>query len=159
MLQLLGIVVRGRRSDKDEQYWSFLVLVNGNWLALFLLYVATPIFAPILLTLHLILNPRFLISPFRLLSPTRTSKVSPPLSADYLLSLFLSRKNKAEIIGDLTEEFHEEIVPAFGLKAARFWYWKKALCAITERNPIARRLLVGGGLLKAGEMLWKSLSG
>jgi hypothetical protein len=46
-----------------------------------------------------------------------------------------------------------------GLKAAWFWYWKKGLSAIMERNPIVRRLLAGSGVLKAGEMIWKLFAG
>lgn len=81
------------------------------------------------------------------------------MAADYLLFLFLSCRNKSETIGDLTEEFHEDIMPAFGLKAARFRCWKKALSAIVERNPIVREFLIGGGVLKAGEVIWKLFAG
>jgi hypothetical protein len=59
----------------------------------------------------------------------------------------------------LTEEFHEEVLPVYGLKAARFWYWKKAPSAIMERNPIVRRFLIGRGVLKAGEIVWKLFAG
>ena len=83
----------------------------------------------------------------------------PPASADFLLCLFLSRHNRRQLIGDLTEEFHEDVLPKFGVRAARIWYWKKALGAIMERNPITRRMLVGTGLFKVGEWIWKTFAG
>lgn len=115
--------------------------------------------APIILLLHVLPNLHKLPTWFRRLHSTRSVTVAPLMAADYLLFLFLSCRNKSETIGDLTEEFHEDIMPAFGLKAARFRCWKKALSAIVERNPIVREFLIGGGVLKAGEVIWKLFAG
>jgi hypothetical protein len=152
-------VLRGPRSDKEKRELTEIEELYGKLGVRLLLPLVVLLGALIIVPLHFLLNLRKLPTWFRRLHATRSVADSPPLAADYLLSLSLSRRNKSETIGDLTEEFHEEIVPAFGLKAARFWYWKKAFSAIMERNPIARRFLIGGGVLKAGEMMWKLFSG
>jgi len=153
------LAIRGARSDEEKLEWAAVAEAYGIWGARLMLPAMALMSVPFMLLLHFLLNLHKLPTWFRRLHSTRSVTVSPPLAADYLLSLFLSRQNKSETIGDLTEEFREEIVPAFGLKAAWFWYWKKALSAVVERNPIVRKFLIGGSVLKAGAMIWKLFAG
>lgn len=55
---------------------------------------------------------------------------SPPRNIQFLLYLFLSKKNRDHIAGDLEEEFHGVIVPKLGIRRARFWYRWQALRTI-----------------------------
>lgn len=51
---------------------------------------------------------------------------SPPKSAKFLL-LMIPKKMRENLVGDLEEEFHDIMVPEFGLKAAQRWYrWQVA---------------------------------
>ena len=136
---------------------KILTILNAP-LRFFLMYMLIPLFAietVFSFFIHLCKESRKTLSH----PDTESARQVPPVSADYLLHVFLARRNRRETIGDLTEEFHEDVLPRFGARAARLWYWKKALTAIMERNPIARRILVGGGLLKAGEWIWKAFAG
>jgi hypothetical protein len=79
ILQWLAIMARGPRSEKEREERSGIVKAEGRLRAHFVLYVGIPSFAPICLELNLVLNPRRLLSPFGLQSPTGTSRISPPL--------------------------------------------------------------------------------
>jgi hypothetical protein len=159
---LWRIRFHGPKSDEEKKVEKKLrasMEERGREASFQLTLSSAVIAVPILLLIHFVLNLHKLRAWFRLVHSTRSVTSAPPLVADYVLCLFLSRRNKSETIGDLTEEFHEEIEPTFGLKAAKFWYWKKALSAVVERNPIVRKFLIGGGVLKAAEMIWKLVAG
>ena len=47
----------------------------------------------------------------------------PPLTASFLLELFLPAKQRENFIGDLEQEFRTRILPKYGLRRARFWFW------------------------------------
>lgn len=47
---------------------------------------------------------------------------APPL-AEKLLYLVLSKPRRETVLGDLQEDFHNQPVPKFGPRFARFWYW------------------------------------
>ena len=160
ILTMVKVALRGPRTDEERvRYTDSLGTMFGTRLDRLILAIFALITIPIVLPVHFVLNLHKLPAWLRCLHSTGVVAASPPMVADYVLSLFLSRRNKSETIGDLTEEFHEEIAPAFGFKAARFWYWKKTISAIVERNPIVRKFLIGGGVLKAGEMIWKLFAG
>ncbi|MBF0371479.1 MAG: hypothetical protein HQL52_18720 [Magnetococcales bacterium] len=60
-----------------------------------------------------------------------------------LLVLFLPKKERQTVPGDLEEEFYL-VVGEFGAKKARFWYWKQVLTSIWPfiRSAVYR---IGGG--------------
>jgi hypothetical protein len=47
----------------------------------------------------------------------------PPRAGSYLLDLFLPKKHREAIVGDLEEEFRSRITPKYGRKAAICWFW------------------------------------
>jgi hypothetical protein len=79
-----------------------------------------------------------------------------PLSASFVLAVFLSKADRETIPGDLDEEFETTILPKFGSRRARFWYWAQVIRTIAWRNPLCRWLLVGGGLIRALEW-WRKI--
>jgi hypothetical protein len=82
----------------------------------------------------------------------------PPNLADFLLQLFLPKGDRETIPGDLHEEFMASILPKFGARKARFWFWKQTISTIAYRNAACRWLLVGGGLLRFGEWVLQRIS-
>lgn len=62
----------------------------------------------------------------------------PPIQAAYLLRLFLAKTEREHIPGDLEEEFNTIMVPNFGVRAAKLWYWKQV---ITSVAPVFRSRL------------------
>lgn len=78
----------------------------------------------------------------------------PPRLATWLAGLRLPHSDREFQLGDLAEEFHRVLVPDFGVRAARRWYWRQALRCLfareaptaAERAVIARR---GGPLMFA----------
>ncbi len=57
----------------------------------------------------------------------------PPRAARWLLHLLLKGDARVTILGDLDEEFTEDILPGRGRRAARRWYWVQTLRTITNR--------------------------
>jgi hypothetical protein len=55
---------------------------------------------------------------------------SPPLHAEYLLYLVLSRSEREAVIGDLLEEYRLRVFPRFGPSKAIIWYWSEVLRSI-----------------------------
>jgi hypothetical protein len=60
-------------------------------------------------------------------------KSQPPLAASFLLELFLPRKQREAFIGDLEQEFVTRILPKYGIKRAKVWFWVQVL---KEMGPI-----------------------
>ena len=50
------------------------------------------------------------------------SRVAPPRFPKFLL-LLIPKKNREYVIGDLEEEFQTILVPQYGYRIARCWYW------------------------------------
>lgn len=51
-----------------------------------------------------------------------SQSTAPPQYAKYLIYLFISKRNREALLGDLEEEFHEA-VKIFGPRKAQFLYW------------------------------------
>lgn len=77
-------------------------------------------------------------------APAAEPADTPPKWSEYALFLFLPRKHRDNIPGDLREEFATEILPRFGARAARNWYRYQVACAIASLWP--RRVLAALGL-------------
>jgi hypothetical protein len=60
----------------------------------------------------------------------------PPRTAEWLLYVILPASYREYLPGDLEEEFKEIIVPKFGRKSAKFWYYGQVIRSI---SPIFRR--------------------
>jgi hypothetical protein len=58
------------------------------------------------------------------------SRFQPPRAGEFLLYFFLPRKDRRTIPGDLCEEYFTIMVPKFGERVARIWYWKQVLSSI-----------------------------
>jgi hypothetical protein len=69
---------------------------------------------------------------------------TPPHRACFLLDLFLVKADRKVIPGDLVEEFTTSILPKYGARRARFWFWVQTVRTIATRNAISRLILVGG---------------
>ena len=52
--------------------------------------------------------------------------VSRPLNAEFLLYLFLSKKDSEAVAGDLEERWRK-IKKKFGVHRANFWYWTQVI--------------------------------
>ena len=68
---------------------------------------------------------------------------TPPHRACFLLDLFLAKTDRKVIPGDLVEEFTTSILPKYGRRRARFWFWVQTVRTIATRNPISKLILVG----------------
>jgi hypothetical protein len=92
----------------------------------------------------------------------RIDKAAPPASADpptgasFLLDLCLPKVDREAIPGDLAEELATSILPKYGARRARFWFWTQAVRTIARRNPICRWILVGG-LVRLGEWIFRQI--
>jgi hypothetical protein len=82
--------------------------------------------------------------------PIPVLKIAPPANARFLLSLVLSPSDRQAIVGDLIEEYHSYIVPEFGERRARIWFWTQAVESIL---PIISRRLVR---FAAGVAVWRA---
>lgn len=74
----------------------------------------------------------------------------PPARANYLLFL-APRKYREHLIGDLEEEYRTVVLPRFGMKKARFWYWWQVIQSLL---PI---LWSGVKRIAAVTFLWKHI--
>jgi hypothetical protein len=88
----------------------------------------------------------------------RADSNAHPRFAEYLMCLFLNKEDRQKIAGDLEEEFATFILPKFGNRQAKLWYWTQALSAIAWRNPVCRWLIASGGLVAIGRWLWWKLT-
>lgn len=53
----------------------------------------------------------------------------PPKFAEYLLYLFLTRRERVHLIGDLTEEY-VEVLHKFGVRKAKFWFYQQVFYSL-----------------------------
>lgn len=74
----------------------------------------------------------------------------PPARANYLLFL-APRKYREHLIGDLEEEYRTVVLPRFGIKKARFWYWWQVIQSLL---PI---LWSSAKRIAAATFLWKHI--
>jgi hypothetical protein len=81
---------------------------------------------------------------------------TPPKCATYLLYLFLSKHDRENIPGDLAEEYETIILPEFGVRKAKLWYWKQVICSTIIRSRLGRIVAVGG-IAKAAHEIYKRL--
>lgn len=82
-----------------------------------------------------------------------------PVRATYLLYTLLPKVDRQTIPGDLEEEFHTSILPKFGPRRAKIWYWTQTLTTIARCNPIVKWVFVGGGILKVFDWLTRRITG
>lgn len=54
----------------------------------------------------------------------------PPQCAEFLLYCFLSKEDRAGLIGDLVGEYRTEVLPKFGPRRAKIWYWSQVVRSI-----------------------------
>lgn len=71
---------------------------------------------------------RYLIAPADVVKYAVDSS-KPPSNAVYLLYLFLPKKNRVALLGDLEEEY-KEVYARFGAKSANIWFWKQVLTSL-----------------------------
>lgn len=74
----------------------------------------------------------FLIDFLKHLAPSKShsnSEYSSPKAARFLL-LMLPKSAREHLVGDLEEEFSNVVLPEYGPRAARCWYWWQAICSI-----------------------------
>ena len=82
-------------------------------------------------------------------SKVERNTARPSRFAEMLLFLFLTKEQREHLPADLEEEFRTLILPKFGQRFARFWYWSQVIRSI---GPVAgaavRRWLlhIGGGI-------------
>ena len=63
-------------------------------------------------------------------NPAPTTGNHTPKLARLLVSLFFRRGVREHLLGDLEEEFQNDLLPEKGLRAARRWYWKQAIHSV-----------------------------
>src|SRR5262249_42380145 len=64
----------------------------------------------------------------------------PPRWAEFLLRLFLKPRDRETVLGDLLEEYREEILPAHGKVRAQWWYLRQALSLV---NGVMLGVVIG----------------
>jgi hypothetical protein len=82
----------------------------------------------------------------------------PPDRACYLLDLFLGKADREIMRGDLEEEFATSILPRYGERRARFWFWWQTVRTIATRNAVCRWGLLTG-LARLGEWISRGING
>jgi hypothetical protein len=55
---------------------------------------------------------------------------APPRNAEFLLYCFLSKEDRAGLIGDLMQEYQMDVLPKFGPRRANVWYWSQVMRSI-----------------------------
>ena len=73
-----------------------------------------------------------------------------PYAARFIL-LLIPRRHREHLIGDLDEEFSEIVLPQYGIRKARLWYWCQVLASIwplfwAEMRRIAGLLVLWKGI-------------
>ena len=76
---------------------------------------------------------------------------TPPVSAQDLLALVTSARDRDGVLGDLLEEYSETILPARGRAAANRWYWRQVWSFVWRASSPAGAAL--GGCLCARLLL------
>lgn len=72
--------------------------------------------------------------------------VSVPRTAEQVATLFFPRDMRESALGDLEQEFHARVVPKFGKRFARFWYWFQVFRSLLP--------LAFAWLAKVGAVVW-----
>ena len=89
----------------------------------------------------------------------RCRKVKPPVNAEYLFYLLMTRQNCDALVGDL-EERYKLIHKRFGRRRANFWYWTQTLMSL---GPIvwawAKKVVMKPAIAFAGWAVAKGLIG
>jgi hypothetical protein len=57
-------------------------------------------------------------------------RTAPPRFAHYILYLFLAKKDRESLPGDLEEEYLTVVLPAFGPRRAKVWYCTQVLASV-----------------------------
>jgi hypothetical protein len=83
----------------------------------------------------------------------------PPEKASFALLLFVPKADRANILGDLEEEYRTTVLPKFGQKKADGWFWWQVVRTIATRNAVCRWLLIGGGIFEIGEWIVRKIGG
>jgi hypothetical protein len=90
--------------------------------------------------------------------PAPPSSADPPTGASFLLDLCLPKVDREVIPGDLAEEFTTCILPKYGVRRARLWFWMQTVRTVATRNPVCRWILVGR-LVRIGEWIFRKIGG
>jgi hypothetical protein len=90
--------------------------------------------------------------------PATSGSAAPPDRACFFLDLLLGKADREIMRGDLEEEFTTKILPKYGARRARFWFWKQTVKTIATRNAVCRWVLVYG-LTRFGEWILRLVSG
>lgn len=77
--------------------------------------------------------------------PAKQASVKPPSLAEKTLYLLLHKRHREHIPGDLEEEFQTFILPKFGLRYAKRWYWFQVIRTIVANHPWVSRFIAAGG--------------
>ncbi len=81
----------------------------------------------------------------------------PPRSAEFLLYIFLSKKDRVAL-GDLEEDYRTEVLPKFGSRRAKLWYWSQVMRSIAPMLPsLLFRSSIGATVLGALGWVWRHL--
>lgn len=83
----------------------------------------------------------------------KTQREGSPKVGQYLLYLFLSKKDREYLIGDLDEEYLE-VRAKFGRRWADIWYYKQVA---TSTWPMMRKAVRWGVLASIGAWIRRSL--
>ena len=70
-----------------------------------------------------------------------------PRRAELILCFLLPPATRANMLGDLEEEFRTRMLPIFGVRVARCWYWTQAVRSVIVVlwSTIIRVVAVGAG--------------
>jgi hypothetical protein len=77
----------------------------------------------------------------------------PPRWAETLLRLVLDSRDRADVSGDLLEEFRDGILPARGPSAANRWYVRQVVGFVIRSNALPA-LLFGGAFVTRTGLDW-----
>lgn len=70
------------------------------------------------------------------------SSVDPPSAAIFLLML-APKKHREHLLGDLEEEYRAAVLPRFGLRRARFWFWWQVCISLAPLIGQQLRRIIG----------------
>lgn len=75
------------------------------------------------------------------------AETTPSSGATYVLYLCLPKEQRDSLIGDLLEEYAEDVLPRFGRRRANFWFWKQAVWSAKFILPAGLTRIAGLGWL------------
>jgi DNA-binding CsgD family transcriptional regulator len=70
-----------------------------------------------------------------------------PKSAKFLLLLLVPRSSREHLVGDLEEEYRTVVLPQYGARKARLWYWWQVISSVVPVLWAQLRRLIGLVLL------------